>query len=41
MELAKDWFIYSNLPEGLYVGSLYYLEKNSKMSNDLRERANY
>ena len=39
MELAKDWFIYSNLPEGLYVGSLYYLEKDSKISNNLRERA--
>ena len=27
-ELSKDWFIESNLPEGLYIASLYYVNNN-------------
>ncbi len=40
MDLAKDWFEYSDLPEGLFAASLYYQRKQDLfMMNKLRNRA--
>ena len=40
LELAKDWFEFTNLPEGLMAASLYYENiKDIKMVNKLRSRA--
>lgn len=39
-ELAKDWFIQSNLPEGFFIASLYYDNNNNKkLANDLKKKA--
>ena len=40
LELAKDWFEFTNLPEGLMAASLYYEGiKDTNMVNLLRSRA--
>lgn len=38
-ELSKDWFIESNLPEGLYIASLYYVNNNIKIADELKIKA--